>query len=113
MEIITLKQPFYGKDKNGEQHIYLNVYLADGKKQGHMNSTEKNFTEMKHAVVNYYLKQGNRAPKNEIAKYVTQDGFTKRVKTGSHKDCCNRDIILYDYETEHIKGPSLIMTKGK
>ncbi len=110
MEIITLEQPFIGTGKDGEKHIYLDTYLADGKRRRQMNTTEKNFSEMKQAVVNGFLSEGYRAPQNEIAKYITQDGFYKKVKTGLNKWTYSTDYV---FDTKFIPGSKLMMTKGK
>lgn len=113
MEIITLDQPTYKKSKkDGKEHIYLSYILSNGEKKSYMNTTEKSFVEMKQAVVNVFLKEGYRAPQNEIAKYITQDAYAKKVRTGQAKHTLTNSID-YTFDYEIVPGPKLVMTRGK
>lgn len=114
MEVITLNQPFVATSKgDGKKHIYLYYILPNGEKKGFINTTEKSKTEVKQAVVNKFLQQGYRAPQNEIAKYITQDGYYKKIKTGQHKFEGLYVTTEYDYDEEFVPGPKLVMTRGR
>lgn len=111
MEIITLDQPTYEKSKkDGKEHIYISYILSNGEKKGMMNTTEKTGEEMKQAVVNKFLKEGYRAPQNEIAKYITQKAYAKQLRTGQAK---KNNCIDYTFDYEIVPGPKLVMFRGK
>ena len=89
------------------------------------NDVEQTLTEMKQAVVNSFLKQGFRAPQNEIAKYIAQDGYWKEYTTvdesayplyrsvSEYYEKSRYDATQFKTEKKWIPGPKLVMTRGK
>lgn len=114
MEVITLSQVKYGTFNGKVNTMVIHVKLPEpGKGRDHWADVEKSTTELKQAVVNRYLQEGYRAPQNEIAKYITQDGYYKKVKTGQHKFEGLYVTTEYDYDEEFVPGPKLVMTRGR
>ena len=76
MEIVTLNQPTSFKDKSGRLRFEITCLLPNGTKKSLLNTTESNYSEVKNAVVNIFLKDGFRAPQSEIAKYINRGAGT-------------------------------------
>lgn len=115
MQIITIHQPVIRQGKDGKNHFVIIVDESDHRTK-HTSDVEKTYEQMKTSVVNDYLKQGFKAPQNEIAKYITQNGYEKRVKTGvatTYRYATGDEPNGYEnlYDTEFVPGSSLVMAK--
>lgn len=132
MEIITIDQPRICKNILTKEpsctgflaklfpttvtvyDIYIIVHLPE-KNIEHYSQKEYTkpeslqFKQLKQDVLNQYLKNGYRAPQNEIAKFLLYNCFQDMTIDSNYRG----DPQLYWGPFYVPLGPSLMMTKGK